>query len=63
MLKKLSLLYLLNTLTDFNQTCIDNLLGKGEELDLIFKVTGGQNVEKWFVSSYPLKGLIDKGQT
>ena len=37
--------YLLNQLIDFDQTCIDTLLGEGEELidfgdlDLIFKVT------------------------
>ena len=38
--------YLLKGLMDFGQTCIDTLLGRGEELisigdlDLIFKVTG-----------------------
>ena len=42
----ISMHYLLNQLRDFDQTCIDTLLGGGEELirfgdlDLIFKVTG-----------------------
>ena len=40
-----SVRYLLNQLVDFDQTCIDTLLGEGEEFldfgdfDLIFKVT------------------------
>ena len=39
----ISVHYLLNQFMDFDQTCIDTLLGKGElefgDLDLIFKVT------------------------
>ena len=62
----LSALYLLKRCMDFDQLCTDTLLDRGKnlldfgDLDLIFKVTGGQRMMKNSLSApYLLKEIMD----